>query len=260
VNLSGALPRHLKSEVLSNAKSFWSCRKCLIIISTEGLSQWHICCIIYVLRGPAVYLQLEVFSMFLINQILLLSLYCSSACFQSEGVHTPQDAIPAKSAAVNPTLAQLELCLQRFRAAGFTAADANRFAHIAIGLADPLAKTALPGCGYYFVTAHFCDKVTRRSETYYIGALCIEEKLHLCVAPTCSKGQSVYYKLVTSSTCKPASTCVFLEVYGPLSTSEPSICNALQDCSCWPTLACDTAVCVTNIPGLGTPRECPKCE
>ena len=207
--------------------------------------------------------------MLFITQSLLLSLFCSSACLPSEGVHTPQaapvaaadsGAPPAESAAVNPTLAQFERCLERFRAAGFTSADAHRFAHIAIGLADPLAETALPGCGYYFVTAHYCDKVTRRTETYYIGALCIEEKLNLCVAPICPQGQSVYYKLVTSSTCKPALTCVFLEVSEPRFTTFPEICDALQDCSCWPTLACAKAVCVTNSPGLGTPRECPKCE
>ncbi len=211
--------------------------------------------------------------MLLIIQLALVISFCSGAGLPVDGVQTLQSAAvkpadgaalstesPAESPAANPILAQFELCVARFRAAGFTATDAHRFAHIAVGWADPLAKSALPGCQYYFVTAHFCDKVTRRSESGFVGALCIEAKLNLCVAPICPKGQSVYYKVVTSSTCKPASTCVFLEVSGPLFTTEPAICDALQDCSCWPTLACDTAECVTNVPGLGVPSECPKCN
>ncbi len=112
---------------------------------------------------------------------------------------------------------------------------------------------------YYTVEAFYCDSLTRWSATYNVGALCIEAALPSYVLPNGPSGQKMFFQTKTSATCDPPSTCVYLAVVGPYRTTDKSTCDGLDDCSCWPDLACATATCAPYDPNLDAPKDCPKC-
>ncbi len=173
----------------------------------------------------------------------------------SQGRTNLQGPASTKSQAPDPALIAAR---QRFKDAGYHHTDADRYARISLGLkedTDPLLKR----CVYYKVEAFYCDSLTRMSETYYVGALCIEAALPNCVLPICPAGEKAFYRTKTSATCDPPSTCVYLTVEGPLRTTDVLICNGLVDCSCWPGLACATATCAPYDQSLEAPTDCPKC-
>lgn len=86
--------------------------------------------------------------------------------------------------------------------------------------------------------------------------------LRLAIAPTCVAVSEAAAPAPAPEDAPPAweyvHTCVFVEVEGPFSSNRPEVCSSLVNCSCWPTLACNTRVCVpwtiANLPG-----KCPDC-
>ncbi len=157
----------------------------------------------------------------------------------------------------DPLPMTVEAVTARFVKGGFSEEDAHELAAVALGR-DDLRDTSSQ-CEYYQVTAYYCDGLTRRSTTYYVGTICIEKMLPNCVLPTCAAGERAYYKVKTSAECTPASACVFLEVAGPRTSDIRTICNNIKDCSCWPALSCDSAVCVPVNPQTARPSKCPSC-
>ncbi len=152
----------------------------------------------------------------------------------SQGGVQPADLSPALSGATSRTRAPdpaLIAARQRFKDAGYHHADADRYARISLGLKED-TDPPLKRCVYYKVEAFYCDSLSRRSATYYVGALCIEAALPNCVS---------------------------LTVEGPFRTTDVLICNGLVDCSCWSGLACATATCAPYDQSLDAPKDCPKC-
>ncbi len=164
------------------------------------------------------------------------------------------DAVAAQEADDD---AQLEMVVARFLTAGYSTPESLKLARIALAMPDPSHETS--GCLYYEVEAFWCDGITTRSATYNVGKLCIETALPTCILPACAAGQKAFFKVTTSTTCDPASTCVYLSVSALQRSRDSEICDSIQDCSCWPTLSCNSAVCAPYNATLKFPSDCPKC-
>lgn len=169
-------------------------------------------------------------------------------------VITAADTAAAQKAADDE---QLEMVLARFLTAGYSTPESLKLARIALAMPDPNNETK--GCLYYEVEAFWCDGMTTRSDTYNVGKLCIEAALPTCILPACAAGQKAFFKVTTSTTCDPASTCVYLSVSALQRSRDSEICDSIQDCSCWPTLSCSSAVCAPYNATLKFPSDCPKC-
>jgi hypothetical protein len=169
-------------------------------------------------------------------------------------VTTVADAVAAQKAADDE---QLELVVARFLTAGYSTPESLKLARIALAMPDPSNETS--GCLYYEVEAFWCDGITTRSETYNVGKLCIEAALPSCILPVCAAGQKAFFKVTTSTTCDPASTCVYLSVSALQRSRDSWICDSIEYCSCWPTLSCSSAVCAPYNATLKFPSDCPKC-
>ena len=169
-------------------------------------------------------------------------------------VITAADTAAAQKAADDE---QLEMVLARFLTAGYSTPESLKLARIALAMLDPNHETI--GCLYYEVEAFWCDGITTRSDTYNVGKLCIEAALPTCILPACAAGQKAFFKVTTSTTCDPASTCVYLSVSALQRSRDSEICDSIQDCSCWPTLSCNSAVCAPYNATLKFPSDCPKC-
>ena len=189
-------------------------------------------------------------SIMLVTALVSMGVGCAG-----QGRANLQGPASTKSQTLDPALIAAR---QRFKDAGYHHADADRYARISLGLKE---ETNLPlkRCVYYKVEAFYCDSLTRMSETYYVGALCIEAALPNCVLPICPAGEKAFYRTKTSATCDPPSTCVYLAVEGPFRTTDKLICDGLVDCSCWPGLACTMATCAPYDQSLDAPKDCPKC-
>ena len=153
--------------------------------------------------------------------------------------------------------AQLEMVVARFLTAGYSTPESLRLARIALAMPDPSHETS--GCLYYEVEAFWSDGITTRSDTYNVGKMCIEAALPTCILPACAAGQKAFFKVTTSATCDPASTCVYLSISALQRSRDSEICDSIQDCSCWPTLSCSSAVCAPYNATLKFPSDCPKC-
>jgi hypothetical protein len=167
---------------------------------------------------------------------------------------TAADAVAAQEADDD---AQLEMVVARFLTAGYSTQESVKLARIALAMPDPNNETI--GCLYYEVEAFWCDGMTTRSETYNVGKLCIEAALPTCILPVCPAGQKAFFKVTSSATCEPASTCMYLSVSALQRSRDSWICDSIQDCSCWPTLSCSSAVCAPYNATLKFPSDCPKC-
>ena len=167
---------------------------------------------------------------------------------------TAADAVAAQEADDD---AQLEMVVARFLTAGYSTQESVKLARIALAMPDPNNETI--GCLYYEVEAFWCDGITTRSETYNVGKLCIEAALPTCILPVCPAGQKAFFKVTSSATCEPASTCMYLSVSALQRSRDSWICDSIQDCSCWPTLSCSSAVCAPYNATLKFPSDCPKC-
>ena len=167
---------------------------------------------------------------------------------------TAADAVAAQEADDD---AQLEMVVARFLTAGYSTQESVKLARIALAMPDPNNETI--GCLYHEVEAFWCDGITTRSETYNVGKLCIEAALPTCILPVCPSGQKAFFKVTSSATCEPASTCMYLSVSALQRSRDSWICDSIQDCSCWPTLSCSSAVCAPYNPTLKVPSDCPKC-
>jgi hypothetical protein len=167
---------------------------------------------------------------------------------------TAADAVAAQEADDD---AQLEMVVARFLTAGYSTQESVKLARIALAMPDPNNETI--GCLYYEVEAFWCDGMTTRSETYNVGKLCIEAALPTCILPVCPAGQKAFFKVTSSATCEPASTCMYLSVSALQRSRDSWICDSIQDCSCWPTLSCSSAVCAPYSATLKFPSDCPKC-
>ena len=169
-------------------------------------------------------------------------------------VITAADTAAAQKAADDE---QLEMVVARFLTAGYSTPESLKLARIALAMPDPNNETK--GCLSYEVEAFWCDGMTTRSATYNVGKMCIEAALPTCILPVCAAGQKAFFKVTSSGTCKPASTCMYLSVSALQLSHDSWICDSLQDCSCWPTLSCSSAVCAPYNATLKFPSDCPKC-
>ena len=167
---------------------------------------------------------------------------------------TAADAVAAQEADDD---AQLEMVVARFLTAGYSTQESVKLARIALAMPDPNNETI--GCLYYEVEAFWCDGMTTRSETYNVGKMCIETALPTCILPVCAAGQKAFFKVTSSATCMPASTCMYLSVSTLQRSYDPWICDSIEYCSCWPTLSCNSAVCAPYNATLKFPSDCPKC-
>jgi hypothetical protein len=169
-------------------------------------------------------------------------------------VTTAADAAAAQKAADDE---QLEMVVARFLTAGYSTPESLKLARIALAMPDPSNETS--GCLYYEVEAFWCDGITTRSETYNVGKMCIEAALPTCILPVCAAGQKAFFKVTSSATCMPVSTCMYLSVSTLQRSYDPWICDSIEYCSCWPTLSCSSAVCAPYNATLKFPSDCPKC-
>jgi hypothetical protein len=150
-----------------------------------------------------------------------------------------------------------------FEKAGFDPFEANRLAHLLVFGTDPSgqfeAGSASSGCSYYLMTTWYCVGNNRFYERKAVGAVCVEAAIGTCLVVTCPPGERSFFKLTTSATCNPASTCSWISVSGPHTSDNPGLCSTLSDCSCWPGLDCTVAVCVKVAGSSNHPSGCPSC-
>ena len=164
------------------------------------------------------------------------------------------DAVAAQEADDD---AQLEMVVARFLTAGYSTPESLKLARIALAMPDPNHETN--GCLYHEVEAFWSDGITTRSDTYNVGKMCIEAALPTCILPACAAGQKAFFKVTSSATCMPASTCMYLSVSALQRSHDPWICDSIEYCTCWPTLSCSSAVCAPYNATLKFPSDCPKC-
>ncbi len=150
-----------------------------------------------------------------------------------------------------------ENCADNFECAGYTPVEANRLAHIAIFGKEPTVGGE--GCDYYTVTTYYCAGTSRKYTRQSVSTICIEQLLGSCPVLTCPSGQQAFFKLTTAEGCKPASTCVWVEVSGPHTSGSAEICDNLTNCDCWPGLSCAVRECVPVAGIQQHPTGCPNC-
>ena len=103
------------------------------------------------------------------------------------------------------------------------------------------------------------DDLTRRYTRTNVGTVCIERFLASCPLMTCTPNQGVLLRLTTAAHRTTPSTCIRVEISGPLTSGQASACEALADGDCSRGLARALRECVPITGTTELPKDCPIC-